>query len=372
MKRIRQIIYVSLFIFALTFCSSCVKKDVDYRKEGYTSIVTFEFNEGSLENGVTQILDHIKYAYQPNSIIANPVTFPRYKFTRKDYEFLGWYKDAACTEKWDFQNDKIQNESITLYAKWEKMIQFTYDLKRKDVKTGNILDLYSYSVAEGETFEDYLNKSKLSGYTNIGFFKDPDCQIPWDDDFVHPGGDQDMGIPVYAGYIEGEYTLVSTYKELINATGNIYLLNDIDCEGNELDYKTFGGIFEGNNYTISNFVATPTTGLRVKYGVFGRLEAGTIIRNVQFENVIIPAPSRRLSSIVFAGLAGSAEGDVTIQNVKVSGKVLITDATTFSENGEGIVYQLETAILDINEDAKIVVENFTTQLIIEDLRESEE
>jgi len=33
------------------------------------------------------------------------------------YTFGGWYKDAECTDDWDFANDVV-NETMTLYAKW--------------------------------------------------------------------------------------------------------------------------------------------------------------------------------------------------------------------------------------------------------------
>ena len=42
----------------------------------------------------------------------------------KGYEFLGWYKDAECTEKWSFDTDKVSFENddaeIILYAKWNE------------------------------------------------------------------------------------------------------------------------------------------------------------------------------------------------------------------------------------------------------------
>lgn len=34
-----------------------------------------------------------------------------------DHTFLGWYTDAACTNPWDFDTDKVSG-NITLYAKW--------------------------------------------------------------------------------------------------------------------------------------------------------------------------------------------------------------------------------------------------------------
>ena len=42
--------------------------------------------------------------------------------TAEDYEFIGWYTDAACTEAYDF-NTAVTTD-ITLYAKWVKMGDF--------------------------------------------------------------------------------------------------------------------------------------------------------------------------------------------------------------------------------------------------------
>ena len=39
--------------------------------------------------------------------------------TREGYSFTGWYKDTACYEPWDMEEDTIQS-GITLYAGWEK------------------------------------------------------------------------------------------------------------------------------------------------------------------------------------------------------------------------------------------------------------
>ncbi|WP_207649728.1 InlB B-repeat-containing protein [Desulfosporosinus hippei] len=37
--------------------------------------------------------------------------------TQAGYLFGGWYKDAACSDDWDFDNDRV-NEDTILYAKW--------------------------------------------------------------------------------------------------------------------------------------------------------------------------------------------------------------------------------------------------------------
>ena len=38
---------------------------------------------------------------------------------REGYTFGGWFKDEACTQAWDFDNDTV-SEDTTLYAKWIK------------------------------------------------------------------------------------------------------------------------------------------------------------------------------------------------------------------------------------------------------------
>ena len=38
------------------------------------------------------------------------------------HEFIGWYKESACTNEWKFAED-TGNPDITLYAKWEKVMK---------------------------------------------------------------------------------------------------------------------------------------------------------------------------------------------------------------------------------------------------------
>jgi uncharacterized repeat protein (TIGR02543 family) len=37
--------------------------------------------------------------------------------TRESRTFAGWFYDAEFTERWDFENDKVE-DNLTLYAKW--------------------------------------------------------------------------------------------------------------------------------------------------------------------------------------------------------------------------------------------------------------
>lgn len=59
---------------------------------------------------------------------SGKIVKPPYDPRREGYTFSGWYKDEACTEAWDFENDTVtilfdENgnriyEEIKLYAKW--------------------------------------------------------------------------------------------------------------------------------------------------------------------------------------------------------------------------------------------------------------
>ena len=62
------------------------------------------------------------------------------------YTFGGWYKEAGCTNAWDFENDVV-TEDITLYAKWTAKIHtLTWDVNGGNALTGTYT---SGSVAYG-------------------------------------------------------------------------------------------------------------------------------------------------------------------------------------------------------------------------------
>ena len=54
--------------------------------------------------------------------------------TADGWDFGGWYKEAACTNAWDFDNDVVEG-SISIYAKWSEHV--TNDATLKSLKYGN-------------------------------------------------------------------------------------------------------------------------------------------------------------------------------------------------------------------------------------------
>ena len=90
------------------------------RWENKLKKVTFEYNGKGTNN------------YTVSVAKGNPVMKPGTP-TEEGYKFGGWFKDAACTQEWNFATD-IVTDNITLYAKWTKVETKPDDQKPDDPK----------------------------------------------------------------------------------------------------------------------------------------------------------------------------------------------------------------------------------------------
>ena len=130
-------------------------------------------------NSVTKTEKNIKYtaslkSYE-NYTPASPRELPRY------YLFGGWYKDKACTTKFDFNTEKMPNANLQIYAKWTaKKISLTYNLNNpegtvdngtKKVAAGTIAStvLPSASAIEGYSFAGWYVADENGHMTNVAF-----------------------------------------------------------------------------------------------------------------------------------------------------------------------------------------------------------
>ena len=82
-------------------------------------------------NKVTKTEKNIKYTASLKSYAnytpAKPSELPSY------YVFGGWYKDKACTTKFDFNTEKMPNVNVQIYAKWTaQKINLTFNLNTPD------------------------------------------------------------------------------------------------------------------------------------------------------------------------------------------------------------------------------------------------
>lgn len=326
MKR-RYLILTALFLLVATLtvflsgCSGAKEDDLEGK-----AIITFEINGGVLNYGTSSTDANIHYAYHPGTYIKDPTTFPNYTISRNGYVFTGWYtgKDCKPNEKWDF-SQLFTEQSLTLYAGWEPAIKHTFSVNYVD--GDKTITLGTNKVKQGDKFEDWRDfAGERDGYTAIGYYSDPECLTPWDFDTSHPGGNADLDIPVYVKYIEGEWKVVDNYDKLKSAlkSGNVYLMNDIDCGGEELYVSgTFNRIFEGNGYKVTNFTVSKSgTTFSPSVAIFQTIGANADVRNVAFENVtfklfdIINAPGVKVQ---VAALAVNMYEGAKITGVSVLG-----------------------------------------------------
>lgn len=261
MRKLTTFLLISLFgIFVLASCSNSKERS------GYC--VTFH-----LEGATYQQASEIRYYYPENeegsTLIFEPndlITTETDKISKDGYYLEGWYLSTNFkeNEKWDFSTDKLTAEGLDLYANWK--VEAVYKFSIVSTIDGTVLG--EYEVEEGETFSDYRDyTAEVEGYTFVEF-KDEDGNIIEEDEFAHPGGDADTTINIYATFIEGDYAIIRDYDDLDSAIRrgyNLYLYNDIDCEGETLSFDNFDGrILEGNGHTISNF----DYDIALKQGVF--------------------------------------------------------------------------------------------------------
>ncbi|WP_270778573.1 InlB B-repeat-containing protein, partial [Holdemanella biformis] len=130
-------------------------------------------------NSVTKTEKNIKYtaslkSYE-NYTPARPSGLPEY------YVFGGWYKDKACTTKFDFNTEKMPNANVQIYAKWTaKKINLTYNLNNPEgtvdkgttkVAAGTIAStvLPSASAIEGYSFAGWYVADENGHMTNVAF-----------------------------------------------------------------------------------------------------------------------------------------------------------------------------------------------------------
>jgi len=348
---------ISLILLALTACMLCAFAGCKKTQEKETlPTAVFELEGGSYKNSSYAI----KYGYYlsegQETYIVNPDDVSQKDaVTRQGYLLVGWFKtktvegdSVSYSDPWDFTTDKMGYEGITLYACWEKAIKYTYVIGYID-DAGEFQKVRStsvYTVEKGDKLDDYSDyANKRSGYTALPESYDEVSKkwIPayydidgnkWNPDFTHPGDDENPEVKVVVKYIQGkDVAFVSTKEELVKAqSGNFYLLNDIDMEGETLMFTSKGmardKFIYGNGHTISNFTlsyeidkdslapsfdeGTPFT---LYVALFGELQ-DSVIKDVTFENVTIDLGTKNSSTkgVYFAPIAVYAV-DSVVENV---------------------------------------------------------
>ena len=87
--------------------------------------------------------------------------------TPEGYTFGGWYKEAACTNEWNFDTDTVTTDGLTLYAKWTEDT-YTVTLNRDD-GTGTTTTL---TVTDGKLV-GLTDPPERQGYKFMGWYTEP-------------------------------------------------------------------------------------------------------------------------------------------------------------------------------------------------------
>ena len=129
--------------------------------------VTFDANGKDAEVPASQRVKQGHLAIEPSA-----------KLMCAGFTFVGWYKDAACTQAWDFAKDVVTAD-VTLYAKWNAKNDNnkTDDAKKDNASGGQIslsgnggkkttLALTLKSNVSAEANESEEKASLLSGFTS--------------------------------------------------------------------------------------------------------------------------------------------------------------------------------------------------------------
>ena len=258
-KKIFLMIVCALAVACLAGCSS---------KTQYRGVkVVFELEGGVFQNCERPIVHYYDFAPDTQNLILDPekLTDRERKIERNGYHIEGWYRTRTAdgytvqySDKWDFSSDRVGNEGVTLYARWERNILYTYNVCYRD-EHGDTQILGSYTVDAGGKFRDMQGfADRYEGHTFLGTFYDESGAV-WNENFTHPGGETDTAVNVYGEYLTGEYKLVRTASDLFTAGNkNIWLMSDIDMGGRTLRLGDYSGTFEGNDHRIYNFALDAT------------------------------------------------------------------------------------------------------------------
>ena len=197
---------------------------------------------------------------------------------REGYEFTGWYTDNTLTTLFDFENTKMSEESITIYAGW-KANEYTIVYDGNGATSGH-MDVQTRHYDDNVGALD--NQYEKTGYTFFG----------WelvDHDYVAVGSfrnftsEKGAVITLYAVWVENTYDVVFHAN---NNTSITYSQNFLYTQEQELTnnmYTYVGHTFVGWStsidgevvYNNADLVSKLTDVNNGKYNLYAKWEVNT-------------------------------------------------------------------------------------------------
>ncbi len=362
--------------------SACSDASVDHSQMGYVEVV-FHLEGGKYRNSTNPVINYYDFEEGTENLIYPLGEFSGSDPERTDYYLDGWYLDREEVDgrvyyenKWDFEADTVSDEGVELYAYWRPRVNYSYNLCFRE-EDGSVRVLATYDgKSEGEPFVDDLNyaqKYTPAGYTFLGTYEDENGD-PWNEDFGHPGGDEDTAVNVFPVYVEGVFNVVRTANELqraFNSGRGVYLMNDIDMEGEALGIGggsevNYDSEFRGNGFTVSDFtiaynvsrlVSIPELdqeGNLLCISLFGNLQ-GAAISDVTFKDftMTLDANYSRIRRVYVAPLCMTMK-ESTVSNVTFEGGVFTCESLTSRLTADDLLVPEDGGAYFVNQDGSTV------------------
>jgi len=166
--------------------------------------------------------------------------------TAEGYEFGGWYKEATCTNEYYFLDEDVEQDNMTLYAKWTaEPYTLTFDVNGGNALITNTLSA-TYDSAYGT-----LPSATRTGYVFDGWFTAADSGTQVKADTVCKGD-----LTVYA-----HWTVVHTVTFDVNG-GNALSESSIQVAQSEA-YGTLPSP-ERTGYTFDGWYTSASGGTEIK------------------------------------------------------------------------------------------------------------
>ncbi len=117
--------------------------------------------------------------------------------TASGYTFGGWYKEAGCTNAWNFSTDTVTSNKI-LYAKWTLIVPEYTVIQYKVLDGASPVQIGSETVLQGASYSRPANRYE-AGYTFGGWYTNTACTIAYN------GSTISGNLNLYAKYTSGTW-----------------------------------------------------------------------------------------------------------------------------------------------------------------------
>ena len=266
----------------------------------------------------------VYYTYKLGDI----VDFSKITLKENDHLYVaaGWVADTSVHVKLVHEGDK----NIQIPLDTEKIPSNSPVYGKEYVSYGDTVRIANYSRSgELATISPDFLYFTDNAYTFLEYYEDEACTMPvkW------PLVKQDKDVNIYAKYIEGDWTIVNTAKDvkaMFDKTGKNerYWINaDIDCSGIEASAvrANFACEIQGNGHTISNLTVKKSQA-SLATSMFGTLTETAKIENLNFIGLKLEftfKPGNYSAYFVFTAIKEGAivhnvtlEGDMNIYSGK--------------------------------------------------------